>query len=207
MSEVIEYDISRFDRPQDTSGLHIRFYMATKKNEAASAEAGRLICEDKEYIEILAPGNANNIIRRPVVKEDKFNYRDQYERFKAGDAEQIIGTPLAEVAWIARSQVEELLYLKVRTLEQLAEVSDQFCSGIPGMYELKRKAAAYVNGEKDDSRFTQMHAEMEAMRRELAALKNLNEHMPVHKPDPVLNNTPAVAEKATAPARVKRNAQ
>jgi hypothetical protein len=128
-----------------------------------------------EYVEILAAGNANNIIRKPASDVERYRFRQQYDMFKKGDDEQLTGTPLGEVPWITRSQVEELNYRKVRTLEQLAELNDQACN-IPGMYELKRKAGAWLKKAQEAAPFTSMQAEMDALRAELDAMKAQREN-------------------------------
>ena len=60
-----EYDANPQDF-QDNSmkGVHARFYWFPYKDEAASAEAGRPIFQDREFVELLAPGNSTNIVRR-----------------------------------------------------------------------------------------------------------------------------------------------
>lgn len=178
MRETADFDPSDFENPDDLRGLHIRFYIVPKQDDAASAEAGRPIFVDKEYVEIIAAGNANNIIRRPVRDEDKRRFRSSYERFRAGDLEQLVGTPLTEISWLTRSQVEELMYHKVRTVEQLAEISDQFCTSAPGLYELKRKAKAYVESADGEAKFTGLYAELEALRKELAAMQAERDQAP-----------------------------
>jgi hypothetical protein len=168
--EAVEYDVKDFDDPNSRKGVYARFYLVPKQNEALSAEKGMPVFEDKEYIELIAAGNSTNIIRRPVYEQDKRMYRGEYKLFKEGDAEQITGTRLDEVPWITRSQVEELLYRKIRTLEGLADVSDQDCN-IPGMLDLRRKAQAWLTKAQEAAPFTAMQAELDAMRKELASLK------------------------------------
>jgi hypothetical protein len=92
--------------------------------------------------------------------------------------EQLVGTPLAEIPWLTRSQVEDLMYQKIRTVEQLAEISDQVCTGAPGLYELKRKAKAYVDKARDGSEFTALYAELDALRAELAAVQAQRDNAP-----------------------------
>jgi hypothetical protein len=170
MREAVDYDVEDFERPDARKGVNARFYYVPKKNEAQSAAEGRPVFEDKEYVELIAAGNSTNIIRRPIYESDKRLYREEYKMFKSGDEEQIVGTRLTEIPWLTRSQVEELMYRKIRTLEGLADVSDHDCN-IPGMLDLRRKAQAWLDKAKEAAPFTAMQAEMEAMRAELAALK------------------------------------
>lgn len=172
MRESLEYDVQDFEDQNAMSekGVYAKFYYVPTKNEAASAAEGRAIFEDKEFVEIIAAGNSTNIIRRPARKMDTDRFRRQYAMFKEGDSEQMIGTPLTEIPWITRSQVEELAYKKIRSLEDLASLSDGAINA-PGMYDLKRKASAWLEKSKESAPFTAMQAELEAMRAEIAALK------------------------------------
>jgi len=172
MRETFEFDVSDFENPNNNSGVYAHFYLTTREDPVQSAAAGRPIYVEKEYVKIISAGSANNIIDKPVSDHERNRFREQYAKFKAGDKEQLTGTPLSEVPWITRSQVDELLYRKIRTLEQLAGMDDQYCNA-PGMYDLKRKAAAWLVKSKEAAPFTAMQAEMDALRAELDALKKL----------------------------------
>jgi hypothetical protein len=170
MREAAEYDVEDFQDPEKTKGIYARFYLVPKKNEAKSAEEGRPVFEDREYIELIAAGNSTNIIRKPASDRERQQFRREYSLFKEGDVEQITGTRLTEVPWITRSQVEELMYRKVRTLEALADISDTECN-VPGMLDLRRKAQAWLQKASEAAPFTAMQAEMEDLRKQLAALQ------------------------------------
>lgn len=173
MRDSFEFDVKDFEDPNNNNGVYARFYWVSREDPVQSAAAGRPIFVDKEYVEILAAGNQNNIIRKPASDMERQRFRAQYAKFREGDTEQLTGTPLTEVPWITRSQVDELMYRKVRTLEQLAELNDQACN-VPGMYELKRKAGLWLKQAKEAAPFTAMAAEMDALRAELDALKTQN---------------------------------
>lgn len=171
MRDSFEFDVKDFEDPNLNAGVYARFYWVSREDPVQSAAAGRPIYVDKEYVEIIAAGNANNIIRKPASDVERSRFRNEYRKFKEGDTEQLTGTPLTEVPWITRSQVEELLYRKVRTLEQLATLDDAACN-VPGMYELKRRAGAWLAKAKEAAPFTAMSAEIDALRAELDAMKN-----------------------------------
>lgn len=171
MRETADFDLQDFEDVESTKGVYAKFFFMPCKNEAESAKEGRPVYVEKEYIEIIAAGNSNNIVVRPVSDMDRRRFRVAYAKFKEGDNEQIVGTPLIELPWLSRSQVEELAYQKVRTLEQLAELNDQVCMNIPGMFNLKRKAADWLKKAAEEAPFTKLHEELEALRSELAAMK------------------------------------
>lgn len=171
MYQEAEFDVKAFDDSEDTTGVYARFYFFPQKDEAASAEVGCPQFRDIEFVEIIAAGNANNIIRRKASDMDRRRYHKAYAKFKEGDSEQIVGLPLAEVTWIGRSQVEELAYIKCRTVEQLASLNDGACNAMPGLYELKRKAQAYLKRAESEAPFTALAKENDELRARLAALE------------------------------------
>jgi len=170
MRDTVEFDVSDMQDPYSDKGVYAKFYFFPMEDHKASAEQGRPIFSDREFIEIIAAGNQNNIVRRPATEMDRQRFRRQYTMFKQGDEDQVVGTPLKEVPWITRSQIEEFAYRKIRTLEDLAGMSDAQCNA-PGMYDMKRKAEAWLKKANEAAPFTAMSAEIEALKAELAALK------------------------------------
>lgn len=151
--------------------VYVKFYMRPTLNQSKSDAEGRPIFDDREYLEIRTPGNQTNIINRPVSDMDRQRFRRAYQQFKAGDEEQLTGTPLSEVPWITRSMVEELIHVRIRTLEHLANVNDDVCGRIPGLYALKDRAKAALDKAAGDAPFIAMQAKNEELVNELATLK------------------------------------
>lgn len=151
-------------------GVHARFYLKPMVDKAASAEAGRTIHKEVEFVEILAAGNPNNIVHRRATNEDRNRFREQYTLFREGSEEQLTGTHLTEVAWLTRSQIEELAYLRIRSLEQLASVSDEVCGRNVGLYELKKKAAAVLAAATSEAPLHQLRAENEKLLKQVEEL-------------------------------------
>lgn len=169
-----EFDADTFTNGRFAAdrGVSAKFYTKAVQDQGASDEAGRPIFVDQVFVEIIAAGNANNIVSRRATREDKQRFGRQFQAFEAGRGEELLGTPLTEVSWITRSQVEELAYFKVRTLESLAHVDDNFCSRAPGMQDLRRKALAALEASDKAAPLTQLTAENEALKNELETLKN-----------------------------------
>jgi hypothetical protein len=166
-----DFDYKDFDdRNAADRSVHTRFFLNPVKDEAASAEAGRPIYADREYVEIRASGNSTNIVCRPVTDMDRQRFHRQYMLFKSGHAEQVVGTRLSEVPWITRGQVEELTYLKILTVEQLSAVNDQFCTTIPGIYELRRKAQMFLESAVSSAPITALQKENEELKSQIADL-------------------------------------
>lgn len=151
-------------------GVLAQFYVKPVKNEQETAKQGRAIFENKEYVRIIAAGNQNNIVERPVSDLDKARFSRQYEMFKAGIEDQMIGTPLSEVGWLNPAQQEELAYHKIRTLEQLSVVSDDVCGRIPGLYELKMRAGQVLKAAEDRAPITELQEELRKKDEQIAEL-------------------------------------
>lgn len=172
MREVADFDASDFERRDaGDKSVYVKFYMRPVQNEAKSAQEGRPIYEEKEYLEIRTPGDQNNVIQRPVSDLDRQRFRPSYNLFKQGNEEQIVGTPLTEVPWITRSQVEELVHLRIRTLEHLADVNDGLSSKIPGLYGLKEKAKKALGLAKNQAPITELHRRNEELQNDLDTLR------------------------------------
>ncbi len=178
-NEFGENDFGRGRFAMDT-GVHARFYTVAVKDESASAEHGRAIYKDVDFLEIIAAGNANNIVRRKASEEDTQRFSRQYAIFnrdKASTGEQLIGTPLVEVPWLIKSQVSELAYMHIQTLEQLANVDDNTCGRYAGLYDMKRKAVAALEASTKAAPMTEMALQMEQMKAQLEDLLAQNKEL------------------------------
>ena len=172
MIETADFDHTHFeDRQAGDRSVHARFYMKPVQDEKLSAENGRPMFKDVEYIEIRAPGNQNNIVNRPVRQMDRERFARQYHLFQAGHADQITGTRLTEVSWITRSLAEELAYLRVLTVEDLAELNDSVCVSTPGLHDLKRRAKLYLEQAQAQAPFSALEQENKEMREQMEAMK------------------------------------
>lgn len=136
-----EYDTKDFEtREADDKHVYVKFYFRPVPDEERSKQEGRQCFKQMEYIEIRTPGSQTNVIQRPVKDMDRERFRKAYMMFKDGNEEQLIGTPLAECAWLNASQVEELTHMRIRTLEHLSEVTDSVCQRMAGLLGLRERA-------------------------------------------------------------------
>ena len=123
--------------------LWVKFEMRPKPDYAASAEAGRPIFTEEEWIIIMVPGDRDTV-ERPITHQDKGRFSKQYDHWKTTGKEAITGTPLEAWPVITRSQVEELKHFRVRTVEDLAALSDAATASGMGLQSLKQKAKAFL---------------------------------------------------------------
>lgn len=173
MRETADFDLEDFENPRRSDAkAFARFHLLPIVDEAKSAEAGRPIYNDVEFVEIIVPGNQTN---RPVLKVtsiERQRFARQYKAWKeSGSSEYLEGTPLTEVPWITRSQVEELAYSRVRTLEQLASVDDLACQRMMGLLDLRRKAQAALTRAEASAPFTKLQEQLDKLAAENASLK------------------------------------
>lgn len=163
----------RFERGRfaNDKGVRAHFYTHPMVMEVESAEAGRRVCKDVVMVEIMTAGNTNSSVVRKATEEDKGRFRRQYEAFMAGNSDEMFGTPLSDITWLTKSQVEELAYIKVRSLEELANVSDHACAGMAGLYDLKRKAQAFLEKAEKSGPITALAEENKILQGQVEALQ------------------------------------
>lgn len=172
MRDQSDFDPQDFEtREAADKSVYVKFHIKPVIDDVESDKAGRPVYKDREYVEIRTPGQQNNIINRPVTDMDRQRFRQQYQAFKAGSEEQLIGTPLTEVAWVTRSQVEEMAFLRIRTVEQLASLGDDVCGKYAGMYKLKQKAQQVIAEGEKNAPFAVLQAQHEQAMADLATLR------------------------------------
>lgn len=109
-----------------------------------------------EFITIRIPGDKTLAVHRPVMAADKIRFRAKYEAFKNQQGEPVDGTPIDQLPEIKPSQVADLDYVGIRTIEQLARVADSSpMMRMMGGVSLKQRAAAWVAKNRRTSFVTQ----------------------------------------------------
>lgn len=150
------------------NNLLVRFVMHPRMNQARSEEEGRPIFEEVPFVQIMIPGNKESQIFRPATKIDKSRFAEHYRKFEARVQDEAIeGTLLAEWPGITRSQVEELKFFNIKTVEQLASMADSNGVAVMGINGLKQRAQEFLLKANDN----RMETELQAAREELAALR------------------------------------
>jgi hypothetical protein len=151
--------------------LLVRFFKHPKLNDTRSAEEGRPIYEEIDYIQIMSPGNKDSIVQRPADAMDKQRFAEHYAKYQArgSDGEHLDGTPLEDWPGITRSQCEELKFFNIRTVEQILHTADSNAQNIMGFGLLKQKAEAYLN-DADANAAKQALADQKRENAELRAL-------------------------------------
>lgn len=159
--------------------LYIEFYRKPVQHEAKSREAGRAIYEEVDYIRIHTPGDKSSVIDRPVNALDIQRFADRYNKWKAGQAEAVIGTPLTALPGMTPAKAEEYKFFKIVTVEQLADAPDNLGQKFMGFQQDKSRAKAFLEVaannapiEKMNEELQKRDAQIEEMRAMIEALQS-----------------------------------
>lgn len=157
--------------------LYVTFDLHPRQNEEKTAAAGHPVYDDVEYIRIIVPGDKQNEIHRPANDFERRRFARQYAEFKAGTREAQSGMPLKEWTAISASQVKELAYHHVYTVEQLAGLSDANIQNIGPIRGLQAKAKDYLEKAAGNAPLEKMRAELTEKDTTIATLKQQMESM------------------------------
>ncbi len=164
-------------------GLLVKFFIHAVDLEYKSKEAGRPICEDREHVEIIPIGDPKTVTVREATEKDRQRFIQEYERFKRGEGERHVGTPLTEWPAMRPSQIRQLNYLNIFTVDHLTQCDDQAMQRIgPAARELVASANAYIARAKDVSVTTKYAMENERLKDELERVKEQVAKLAAEKP-------------------------
>lgn len=152
--------------------LLVKFFMHPRVNQRKTKEAGRPIYEEIPYIQIMQPGNKDSIVIRPARDMDKHRFAEHFRKFEARESQDVVeGTRLDDWPAITRSQAEELKFLNVKTVEQLAGMSDVNAQNVMGLNMLKQKAVKYMETSAANAtaeKFADLEAKYESLMLQMA---------------------------------------
>lgn len=152
--------------PGDSSMLCI-FYKRAVHSEVKSAQAGRPIYEDMDYVRIQQPGETTQVVDRPARDDDKRRWPAQWQAYASGKDQVAEGTPLGLLFPRHPSAIAMLQALGIMTVEHLANASATAIASI-GMHgqDYVNYAQKYINGASSGAAFHQMQMENEQMKRD-----------------------------------------
>ena len=129
-------------------GANIKFFFAYNENEEKSLREGRPIFDEIPSISIQWPGGDETV--RRIEPQDIQEYPEPYARFKAGSEPVADGTPLAEWSLMTGSAMRELQYLGFKTVEQLANGSDEAKRKLGPLSKFVKLAQDWLAAAKSD---------------------------------------------------------
>lgn len=132
--------------PNDPDQTFPRFHLQAVLNGFKTEQEGRQIFEDKEFVQIFTPGQARSVPNEPVNDEHKRRWPEHYRAFKEGLELACEGTPIEHWPQSTPAMVANLKVLHIKTVEQLAAVSDAGLQQMGlGARELRQKAQDYLD--------------------------------------------------------------
>lgn len=134
-----------FKEGEGDDRLLVKFFLKSMQDQTASKESGRAVFKEVEYVSIAVPGSRDALAVRPATHADKQRFHRHYQAFQQRTEVAELGTPLSEWPAITRSQVEELAYVNIKTVESLSKVDDNRVGNIMGGQTLKAKAQAFLD--------------------------------------------------------------
>lgn len=151
--------------------LYVTFYMRAVMNNFESAQQGRPIFNEEEYVRIIVPGDSKTTVDCPVTDEFRMRFPKQYDQFKRGQEQAVTGTPLEVWPQLTVGLVAELKAMHISTVEQLADLDDGRAQKIMGHFELRRRARAFLDAAHGEAANNKMAAELEKRDDEINQLK------------------------------------
>ena len=190
------------DEGNADSRLAVTFYKRSVKQEDESIAAGRPIFKEFDFVRICVPGDNLTEIDTYANDSHRQRFPRQWAHYQnqVGNQEQIIGTPVEQWTLISRSQAEELKGIKFRTVEDIANCSDQQLQRIgmiAGMspHSFREKAKAFLNLANDSAEVAQREQELQALKEENAKIKAETEAKLAQMQEQMSAILAAVAEK------------
>jgi hypothetical protein len=167
--------------------LVVLFKLTAMPNAAKTTEAGRLVCDDVEVVEIRFPGSKQVSVFPATAmshwKEDPYTggqtmvtyaerFRRQYQQFKAEAVQTKSGTPLEYAPFLTEGRRAELRAQNVYIVEQLAAIEGAELKNLgPGGRDMKNAAMEFIEESKRGVPNQKMQAELEALRARNAILE------------------------------------
>jgi len=170
MSDAPDFHVQNRDK---RDSARPRFYIEAVQNNFRTAQEGKPCFDEREMVHILVPGDRNTEHAAIVTDQHRRRWPEAYAAFKAGLEEPTSGTPLSEWPGVGKGQVEELRFAKVRTVEELADLTDaQVAKTLPmGGLGLRDKAKRWIEAANGAAPMEKLAAENAAKDARIAELE------------------------------------
>tara|TARA_R110001599_G_scaffold30105_7_gene101756 strand:- start:1284 stop:1976 length:693 start_codon:yes stop_codon:yes gene_type:complete len=155
------------DTAEADKSLMVKFFYKERPDSTKSEELGRPVFKEVAYIELRVAGQRDVQACRPATVADKQRFPRHFDAFERRVEAPTEGMPLSEWPQITRTQAEELAFLNVKTVEQMATVKDSNISNMMGGYGLREKAQKWLEVNDKQS----VDREKEELRGQVAELQ------------------------------------
>lgn len=157
-------------------GLFVEFYHESVDDPDETRRQGRPCFKQADFVRVQVPGD-RNVIERPVRigadgNSDNVKFAREYQLFKANEQQTVVGTPLKTWPPINKSQVKELEYFRIQTVEQLAQVSDSVAQNFMGLNSLRELARNYIKQAQGGKPLVEMQQRLDETTQQNKALQN-----------------------------------
>lgn len=150
-------------------GLLARFYIDAVEDKSQTAEEGRPIFTDVEFVEIIPIGDTKTKVVKRATDEQRQKFAEEYAVFKKGVEQTFSGTPLNQWPIITPALIKQFNHFNVYTVDQLAELNDIAINQIgPGTRDWVQKAKAFLAKAKSTAEAQKFAVENERLKEELA---------------------------------------
>ncbi len=154
------------------AGLSIRIYAGLVPDKAKTIENGYPASKEVPFIQIRIPGDASYERNGPMTEEEKRIYPRHWKRYQENQStEGIVGSVLDEWTPMPRSMVDSYRHFGIRTVEQLAAMSDVNARTVPQGAQWRDKAKLWLENAKAAAPMSQIEARMREMEQQIASLK------------------------------------
>ena len=169
---------------------YVRFELRAEEDRTASIESGKFVARDVAFALVTPQGSKDCIERNAEewlahiateAREGRFpepwlaHYLKAYEAWKNGQELPVNGTPIVTWPAISPANAKMLLDLNIRTVEELAQATEEaICHIGIGARALKQRAIDFLSQSGDAGKAS---AEMEVLRVTNADMQKQNEEM------------------------------
>ncbi len=157
-------------RKREDEGLLVRFFRQRELNAVRSELTGKPEFDESECISINVPGSRDNHVAL-ITDEYRERFKDEYREWKANEGRPITGMPLEEWPLATTSFVEEMKMIGVRTVEELAGLSDPVVASSNVLVTMRARAQGMLDGASSAEAAQVMIDENQAMKARIAELE------------------------------------
>lgn len=172
-TDVLDFAMN-FDDNQQTEAdkkLLVAFFKDTIKNETKSIAAGRPIFDEIDLVKIITPGSRDSFVG-DATEQYQQRFKAQWDRYKAGQAQAVSGTPLNQLPWLSVGQIAEFNAVGCQTVEQLVGMSDAMSQKFMGHHAIKQKALAYLDAATSAAPMLKLQSELEKRDEQIKELQS-----------------------------------
>lgn len=177
-------DFAQNTQSDADKALAVKFLTKSVQDKVETLAQGRPIFKEVVYIDIRIPGERESAYCAPITKADVARFPEHYRAFKnRTNGSELVGTPLAEWPLVTRSQVEELAFFNVKTVEDLVNMPDSSNHQFMGINTLKAKAKEFLDSSKGKKELqAEFDKREQALKDQLAAMQAQLDALSAGKP-------------------------